>query len=144
MLASGNRSEGPPRVYARDLSAGLGERGSVFTDGPAPCNPYALQFSRCCRAILSQPSKSGNGRNVYAKARNVHISENCLLAFFLTLLGNELLTAFFESPGKNGLTSFGAPDEMVDNQVDAVLISLVLELARVCRCHSDSCTAIST
>jgi hypothetical protein len=46
--------------------------------------------------------------------------------FFLTLLGNELLTASFERPCKNGLTSFGAPDEMVHNQVYAVLISLVL------------------
>ena len=50
---------------------------------------------------------------------------NCSNPFFLTLLGNELLTTIFERTRKNGLTSFGAPGETVPKQVDAVLISLV-------------------
>jgi hypothetical protein len=91
----------------------------------APIDPYAIQFSRYCRAILLQPSKSGDGRNVCVKNRNLYISENLLPAFFLTLLSNQLLTVFFERSCKNGLTSFGAQDEMVHNQMDAVLISPV-------------------
>ncbi len=48
---------------------------------------------------------------------------------------NELLTAILELSSKNGLSSLGTPDEMIDDQMDAMFISLGLKLARLCRFH---------
>ncbi len=36
---------------------------------------------------------------------------------------------------KNGLSSLGTPDEVINDEVDSVLISLVFKLAHVCRFH---------
>ena len=47
-------------------------------------------------------------------------------AFLLALLLNELLATLFELARENGLPSFWAPDEMIDDQVNTMLISLVL------------------
>lgn len=55
------------------------------------------------------------------------------LLFALDL--EKFLTAIFELTSENGLSSLRAPDEMVDNQVDPVFVSLVLKLARICRFH---------
>ena len=38
---------------------------------------------------------------------------------------------------KNGLSSLGTPDEVIDDEVDSVLISLVFKLAHVCRFRAE-------
>jgi len=43
----------------------------------------------------------------------------------LALLFQQLLAAFFHVANKNGFTSLGAPDEMIQDQMDTVFISLV-------------------
>src|SRR5260370_13277286 len=70
-------------------------------------------------------------------------SENVPL-FLLTLLLNELLTAFFELAHENRLASFWAPDEMAHNEVDTVFISLVFKFGWLCCFHSCFYTAYST
>jgi hypothetical protein len=45
--------------YLRDQSIHQVQRGSVFTHGPFPCNPYAIQLARYSSSILSQPPKNG-------------------------------------------------------------------------------------
>jgi hypothetical protein len=54
-----------------------------------------------------------------------------LFAFYL----DKLLTAILELAYKNRLPSLGTPDEMIDNEVYAVLIPLVLKFTLVCRFH---------
>jgi len=44
------------------------QRGNVFTHGPAPCNPYVIQFSRYYRPLLLRQIISGNAR-AQAKTR---------------------------------------------------------------------------
>jgi len=44
----------------------------------------------------------------------------------MALLFQQLLTAFFDFANKNGFTPFGAPDEMIQDQMYTVFISLVL------------------
>jgi hypothetical protein len=63
--------------------------------------------------------------------------ENCPPLLF-ALCFNEFLTAVLEFAYKNGLSSLGTPDEMVHNEVDSVLISLVLKLALVCCFHANN------
>ena len=48
---------------------------------------------------------------------------------------NALLTMVLECAYKNGLSSLGTPDEVINDEVDSVLISLVFKLAHVCRFH---------
>ena len=45
--------------HVRDQSIHKDQRGSVFTHGPSPCNPYAIQLARYYSSLLSQPSKNG-------------------------------------------------------------------------------------
>jgi hypothetical protein len=47
----------------------LAERGSVFTPSPLLGNPYALQFSKYDRTLLTEEVTSGNSE---AKARNAY------------------------------------------------------------------------
>jgi len=60
--------------------------------------------------------------------------KNCPSLLF-ALFFNEFLTAILELSYKNGLSSLGTPDEMIDDQMDAMFISLVLKLALICRFH---------
>src|SRR5260370_7262352 len=53
-------------------------------------------------------------------------SENVPL-FFLTLLLNELLTAFFELAHENRLASFWSPHEMAHNEAHTLFISLLFK-----------------
>ena len=50
---------------------------------------------------------------------------------------NELLTTVLECAYKNGLSSLGTPDEVIDDEVYSVLISLVFKLAHVCRFRAE-------
>jgi hypothetical protein len=43
-----------------EIAHTLVKRGTVFTRGPAPLNPYVIQFSRYYSFILSGRGKSGN------------------------------------------------------------------------------------
>jgi hypothetical protein len=45
---------------------------------------------------------------------------------------------------RNGLASFGTPDEMIDNEMDPVLISLKVHFGGVCRFHNSQNTPFST
>ena len=45
--------------HLRDQSIHEVQRGSVFTHGPSPCNPYAIQLVRYYSSILLQPLKNG-------------------------------------------------------------------------------------
>src|SRR3981081_1276381 len=56
-------------------------------------------------------------------------------SLLFALFCNEFLTAILELAYKNGLSSLGTPDEMIDDQMDAMFISLVLKLVLICRFH---------
>lgn len=47
-------------------------------------------------------------------------------ALFFTLLFDQLLTAFLELANEDRFVTTRTPDEMIHNQVDAVLISLII------------------
>ena len=47
----------------------LVQRGSVFTPGPSPGNPYAIQLARYYESLLPVPAKSGNGEQAKAGER---------------------------------------------------------------------------
>jgi len=65
-------------------------------------------------------------------------------SFLLAFCFKKLLTPISQVPYKNGLPSFGTPDEMIDNEMDSMLIPLVFKLAFLCRFHSRKYTAKST
>lgn len=54
---------------------------------------------------------------------------NDVPTFLGALLLNELDKSIFELACENRLATFGAPDEMIDEQVYPVLIALVVHLA---------------
>src|SRR5215831_1032347 len=99
----------------------------------------ALQFLHDLRRAIGgpDPQKDMDVIGLDRQGENVP-------AFLLALLTNELPAAFFERAYKNGFTPFRAPDEMVDDQVNPVLISLVLYCSGIRRFHSDCYTLIST
>lgn len=59
-------------------------------------------------------------------------------SFLLAFCFKQLLTPISQVPYKNGLSSFGTPDEMIDNEMDSMLISLVFKPALFCRFHTDN------
>jgi hypothetical protein len=65
-------------------------------------------------------------------------------SFLSTLLLDQLCETILERACKNGLASFGTPDEMTDNEMDPVLISLIVHFGGVCRFHSSEDTPFST
>jgi hypothetical protein len=48
------------RAFEHQKSLHIGEHGSVFTQGPSPCNPYTLQFESDYQRILFEWHISGN------------------------------------------------------------------------------------
>ncbi len=56
------------------------------------------------------------------------------LLFALRL--DKFLATLRKLPNQDRLSSLGTQDEMVDNEMDSVLISLIFKLARFCRFHS--------
>jgi hypothetical protein len=65
-------------------------------------------------------------------------------SFLSTLLLDQLCETILERACKNGLASFGTPDEMIDNEMYPVLISLVVHFVGVCRYHGSDPTPFST
>ena len=65
-------------------------------------------------------------------------------SLLFTFCFKKLLTAVLEFAYKDWLASLGTPDEMIDNEMDPVFISLIFKLALVCRFHGEEYTAKST
>src|SRR6266567_8140895 len=64
-------------------------------------------------------------------------------SLLFALCFKKFLATVFEFADKNGLSSLGTPDKMIDNEVYSVLISLICKLALFCRFHSRNYTANS-
>ncbi len=72
-------------------------------------------------------------------------SERETIPSFLVALGLKKLQAtILQFANQDGLSSLGTPDEMRDNEMDSVLISLVCKLALFCRFHGRNYTANAT
>jgi len=56
-------------------------------------------------------------------------------SFLLAFCFKKLLTPISQFPYKNWLSSFGTPDEMIDDEMDSMLISLVFKPTLFCRYH---------
>ncbi len=54
-------------------------------------------------------------------------------AFLVALGKKKLLATILQFANQDGLSPLGTPDEMIDNEMDSVLISLVFKLALFCR-----------
>ena len=72
-------------------------------------------------------------------------SERENIPSFLVALGlKKLLATMLQFANQGGLSPLGTPVEMIDNETDSVLISLVFKLALFCRFHGRKYTANST
>jgi len=59
-------------------------------------------------------------------------------SFLFALCFYEFLATILEFSSKKRLAALGTPDEMIDNEMDSMFISLVLKFALFCRFHIDN------
>src|SRR6266566_2095990 len=65
-------------------------------------------------------------------------------SLLFALCFKKLLATMLQLASENWLSSLGTPDEMIDNEMDSVFLSLVFKFTLFCRFHSRQSTANST